>query len=242
MKKVISYTSIALIGLSMLACSPKKDKTEEIANNVSHITIDQVLNKMVKYNTTYDIDSNEYKTVAIGKYEWFAQNLRVTKLNDGTPILNITDNATWGKTKEPAYASYNNEKVNEVNGLLYNHKTVATQKICPEGWQVANDSVWTNLIKTVKGEEKAAIALKCSKVWGEEQEATNETGFSAVPAGFRERDGKFHIMGQNAIWWSATEHNENNGMYYFIDKNSSLNHSHIERTVGLNIRCVKEIK
>ncbi len=242
MKTIISYTSIALLGLSIIACAPKKDKSEEIANNVTHITLEQVINKTVQYNTAYDIDSNVYKTVTIGKYEWFAQNLRVTKLNDGTPIVNVTDNAEWKKTAVPAYASYNNETVNEVNGLLYNYKTVESKKICPEGWQVADDSVWTNLTKTLNGEEKAAIALKSTNVWGDEQEATNETGFSAVPSGFRERDGKFYIIGQNALWWSATEHNEKNGMYYYIDKNISLNHSHIERTVGLSIRCVKEIK
>lgn len=242
MKKNILYTTLAILGISIIACSPKKDNSEEIANNVSHISIDQVLNKMVKYNTAYDIDSNEYKTVTIGKYEWFAQNLRTTKLNNSKPITNITDNATWGKTNEPAYASYNNEKVNEVNGLLYNHKTIASQAICPEGWEVPTDSAWTDLANAFNGAEKAAIALKCSKVWSDDQQATNESGFSAVPSGFRERDGKFYIMGQNAFWWSASKHNENNGMYSYIDKNTSLNHSHIERTVGLSIRCVKRLQ
>jgi hypothetical protein len=39
-----------------------------------------------------------------------------------------------------AYASYNNETVNEVNGLLYNYKMLNPKNLS-EGWQVADDSV-----------------------------------------------------------------------------------------------------
>lgn len=241
MKKTIQYTTILFVGLSLFSCKNNSDKEKTLATNQSKITIDKALNSSIKYGVAYDIDSNEYKTVKIGKYEWFAQNLQVTKLNDSTPITNITDNKAWTAAKEPAYSNYNNSTDVTVNGLLYNHKTVATKKICPQGWEVASDSAWLNLADAFNGTDKAAIALKSANNWSE-QKATNESGFSALASGFRENNGEFNVMGEIGLWWSANEHNENNSMYFFIDKNTSLNHSHIDRKKGLSIRCVKEIK
>ena len=241
MKRIIKHTTILLTSFSIIACTSNiVDRSKENASNTSHLKIENVINQKLTYGIAYDIDSNAYKTIKIGKYEWFAQNLQTTKLQDGTPIKEITDNKEWSKSNEPAYCSFNNELAT-VNGLLYNHKVVLTKKICPQGWEIADDSVWTDLANACKGTDKAAIALKAVNVW-DGQEATNESGFSALPSGFRERDGKFHIMGENGLWWSATEHNEDNSMYCYIDKNVSLNHSHIPRTVGLSIRCVKLIK
>jgi uncharacterized protein (TIGR02145 family) len=241
MKKAFQYTSIIIASISLVACKGSIEKAKDLAAKVVNITIDKVVNPSVTYGTAYDIDSNVYKTIKVGKYEWFAQNLQTTKLQDGTPIKNVSDNDEWKASKEPAYCSYNNTKTASVNGFLYNHKVVATKKICPQGWEVASDSAWTNLAKSLNGDQKAGISLK-SKIGWDDQNATNESGFSAIPSGFRERDGKFYIMGENGLWWSATEHNEDNSMYYYIDNNTSLNHSHIYRKDGLSIRCVKLIK
>jgi len=240
MEKAFQYTSIILVGLSLVACNTP-DKTKELAAKVATISIDKVINASITYGTAYDIDSNAYKTVKIGKYEWFAQNLQTTKLQDGAAIKEVTDNKEWKKDLGPAYCSYNNSKTKSANGLLYNHKTIATKKICPKGWEVPTDSAWTDLSTSLKGDQKAGIALKAKIGWGE-QEANNESGFCAIPSGYRERNGKYYIMGENGFWWSATEHNADNSMYCYIDKNTSLNHSHIFRKDGLSIRCVKEIK
>jgi hypothetical protein len=69
----------------------------------------------------------------------------------------------------------------------------------------------------LNGEEKAAIALNL-RTFGDEQEATNETGFSAVPSGFR-TDGKLHYW-TKCVMGVATEHNEKNGIVLLLTKTS----------------------
>jgi hypothetical protein len=68
-----------------------------------------------------DIDGNTYKTVTIGKQVWFAENLRTTRLNDGTPITNLQENHDWVSAQEPAFCWYNNDFENYGNsyGNLY---------------------------------------------------------------------------------------------------------------------------
>jgi len=85
-----------------------------------------------------DIDGNVYKTIKIGKQRWLAENLRVTKYNDGTPLPNVTGDGAWGTLDSPAYTWYqNNQAANEIPfGALYNYFAVADSNslnICPLG-------------------------------------------------------------------------------------------------------------
>lgn len=239
MKKTLIIFAVAG---AFAACTAE---TKEVATQP--ISIEQAMNKQLTYDKAYDIDSNEYKTITIKEQTWFAENLRTVKFNDGTAIAEVTENEAWETTQEPAFAAFNNEmEAVSAHGLLYNYKTVESGNLCPEGWRVPTDEDWGKLIENAGGRENAAVALKAINVWGE-TEASNETGFSALPSGFRERNGNFYIMGDNGLWWSQTPRidkrndllDTHNGMYQSIDENTNVNQSHIARTVGLSVRCVK---
>jgi uncharacterized protein (TIGR02145 family) len=56
-----------------------------------------------------DLDNNIYRTCKIGNQVWLADNWACTKLNDGTPIPNVTDNTEWSGLSTGAYCNYNND-------------------------------------------------------------------------------------------------------------------------------------
>ena len=51
-----------------------------------------------------DIDGNEYKIIKIGNQWWMAENLKVTRYNNGDSIPNITKAEDWGNYSLVLYA------------------------------------------------------------------------------------------------------------------------------------------
>lgn len=104
-------------------------------------------------DTLTDADGNVYQAVRIGNQVWMAENLRVTKYNDGTAIPLVIDTLAWFSTTTPAYCYYYKNTVNETTikkyGALYNWYVVGStnpKKIAPAGWHVPTDSEWTILV------------------------------------------------------------------------------------------------
>ena len=191
-----------------------------------------------------DIDGNVYHTITIGTQVWMVENLKTTKYNDGTAIPLVTDNAAWRNLTTPGYCWYINNSIykNTPYGALYNWYAVNTGKLAPTGWHVPTDSEWTVLINYLGGNSVAGGKLKDSTYWTSTNTcATNTTGFSAIPSGFRNYDGTFNNMGDYGYWWGASTAGD------FIiswdcsvsDISSFLRNGNIF-DYGFSIRCVKD--
>jgi hypothetical protein len=106
-----------------------------------------------------DGDGNLYNVIKIGNQRWLKENLKTTKYNDGTAILNVTDNTTWISLGTGAYCDYANNSANSVTyGRLYNWYAVTStnpKNVCPKGWKVPTDSEWTTLTTYLGGESVA---------------------------------------------------------------------------------------
>ena len=88
---------------------------------------------VVETGSVSDIEGNTYKTVKIGNQWWTAENLRVTKFNDGSAITFIDENANdtlWSQANEPAYTTINNGQF----GLLYNYAVVESSLNISSFW------------------------------------------------------------------------------------------------------------
>lgn len=159
-----------------------------------------------------DIDGNVYPTVVIGTQEWMAANLRTTRYNDGTPIPNVTDPAAWNNLS-PSYCWYDNDVANkDLHGALYNWHTIYYQEqqdeICPPNFHLPSLGVWNALVDALGGSSLAGGALKEAGTahWDTPNVgASNRTGFTALPAGYRDSDGSFKAKGQFTFGW-CTDH------------------------------------
>ncbi|MBU1245218.1 fibrobacter succinogenes major paralogous domain-containing protein [Myxococcota bacterium] len=194
--------------------------------------------------TVKDVEGNVYKTVRIGHQVWFAENLRATKYNDGTPITLITDFQAWGKATAGAYSWYmNNIDYRPTWGALYNWKAVNTKKLCPKGWHVPVVEEWESMVNSLGGTPGARLKEVGTVNWLKNTtNVTNDTGFTALPSGTRfGSTGKFQSAGSSTAWWTATESNVKEAWYRGISDYSSLVWKYsFPKENGLSIRCVRD--
>jgi uncharacterized protein (TIGR02145 family) len=77
--------------------------------------------------------------------------------------------------------------------------------------------------------------------------ATNESGFSVLPGGFRDYVGSFYGIRDAAFFWSATESEFNNSFAYgrglrplivgYVIRSTFINYS--IKSGGASVRCLK---
>jgi uncharacterized protein (TIGR02145 family) len=153
-----------------------------------------------------DVDGNFYGVVKIGAQFWMSENLKTTKCNDGSMLPMVTDNTSWEGSSDGAYCWYNNNDAT-IYGAIYNWYAVNTRKLCPVGWHVPSDAEWATLITFLGGESVAGGKMKESGTlhWKDPNTgATNESGFSGLPGGYRIFDGRFLSINEYGVWWSST--------------------------------------
>jgi uncharacterized protein (TIGR02145 family) len=152
-----------------------------------------------------------------------AENLRVTKYRNGDAIPNVTGSVAWMELTSAAYCNYNNEeKYSKIYGRLYNdYAAHDSRNIAPVGWHLPTLNDWRILIYNAdpnavfqrdgRSDSNAGIKLKETGFthWTEAKSSisgTNETGFTAVPGGFRNpygRNNESRFVEGLGGWWSS---------------------------------------
>jgi uncharacterized protein (TIGR02145 family) len=194
-----------------------------------------------------DVDGNLYHSVIIGTQEWMVEDLRTTRTNDGTPIPLVTDTAAWRALTTPGFCYYGNDSVanKATYGALYNWYAVNTGKLAPVGWHVATDSEWSTLVLYLGDSAVAGGKLKETGTahWSSPNTgATNVTGFTALPGGYRTYTGAFTTIGTFDYWWtatplSATVSSHRHVMYASAGVGSG---STTHLSDGFSVRCVRD--
>jgi uncharacterized protein (TIGR02145 family) len=162
--------------------------------------------------TITDIDGNIYRTIQIGNQIWTIENLKVTRYHNGDTIPNVTNATAWSKLTTGAFCIFDNDSsYSAVYGRLYNwYAVIDSRNIAPSGWHVPSDAEWDTLIAYLGGESIAGGKMKeagTTKWASPNAGATNSSGFSALPGGYRYKDGRFSDMGNmgySAGFWSST--------------------------------------
>lgn len=192
-----------------------------------------------------DADGNVYESVKIGTQVWLTSNLKTTKFRDGTDIPNITDIQIWASPPTGGYCWYYNQiSFKDIYGALYNFLAVTdSRNICPEGWHVPTNDEWTILQNYLGGYLVAGAALKASTLWfNPNTGATNSSGFTALPGGYRDRYG-FNGTTIAGNWWTCTSsENVVNSAYSWtllLDRTSIISFITSNET-GNSVRCIKD--
>ncbi len=143
------YTCIIVISLSGLillgACS-KDEVTELLPVNDTPGWIK-------------DVEGNTYTTIRIGNQIWMAENLRVSKYNNGDPVPAGLGPQAWLHATTGASAIYPYVDLNGIHseaetvnayGRLYNWYAVTDARgLCPAGYRVPANEDWLQLIDYV---------------------------------------------------------------------------------------------
>lgn len=173
-------------------------------------------------------DKKTYKTVKIGTQTWMAQNLAYK-----------TSTGCW---------SYNNDQsIVALYGYLYDWNTAKT--VCPSGWHLPSTDEWIILANYLGGATVAGGKLKEKGTthWQSPNVgATNETGFTGIPGGYRYgKDGTFYNFSEYGHWWSSSLRAPGDvsaGVFYWTlrTKDTELSKSLLNDYSAAAVRCVKD--
>jgi uncharacterized protein (TIGR02145 family) len=197
---------------------------------------------ILQAQTVKDIDGNVYHTIKIGNQVWLVENLKTTKYRNGDSIPKIIDNRQWTGLATGAYSDIPGN--NLIYGKLYNWYTlIDSRNICPDGWHVPTDAEWENLIDFLGGKEIAGGKLKekGETHWISNNGATNLSGFTALPGGFRSNsDGSFYIFRERGFYWSISEHGASKaGTIFFYGNKNIVSLVGDYKKAGFSVRCIK---
>lgn len=209
-----------------------------------------------------DAEGNMYDLIYASGHYWMAENLKATKYRlQSIDIPKPATNEAWQTNMAGAYAIYDPEQTDGISsetqmeqayGLLYNwHAVNNSLGICPEGMKVPSKEDWQALIANSGGSETAGGKLKSGRTtpqwphprWDSPNEgATNESGFSGLPAGLRAGNtADFERLGAVAYWWSSSSWSGTGAYSYGAEYDTEAAFQRIrDQSVGLPVRCINE--
>src|SRR5690554_4894007 len=204
-------------------------------------------------------DGKVYQTVVIGNQVWMAENLAYL------PSVNMVADGSEDAAGSYYYVyGYDGTNVADAKatdnyatyGVLYNWTAAmdgeansttnpsGIQGVCPAGWHLPSEAEWTELTNYLGGTSVAGGKLKETGTthWNTPNTgATNETGFTALPGGYRGKSGTFADIGSYGYWWSATGGSATDawyrGLYY---GSSNVGRYDYYQEVGFSVRCVRD--
>lgn len=241
MKAVRIFASISIFAAVLYGC--KKDDNSPV-NPYNDKTF-AIFNPDKTYGTLTDQEGNIYKTINIGNQTWMAENLRTTIYRNGEAIPRVKGNSEWSYLSTGAFCNFNStEDIDTIAtfGRLYNWYTIAdSRKLAPNGWHVPTDEEWTTLINFLGGDSIAGGKMKEKEAphWiNPDPNATNESGFTALPAGIRDPEGNYYY---NCNFWSSTQADNIAAWdrYLSIGEDGCMRYTP-NKSYGFSVRCVKD--
>ncbi len=250
MRKIFLYSVLAF---GVVSCKKATTSTNSPTTIKTEINFKSIGNPVGVFGQgVTDIEGTRYKTVIINKQEWMAENLKVSKYNDGTSIQFDTSN--WSNKTTGLYSYYNNDKsMNDTYGKLYNwyvidNKNNGGKNICPSGWHVPNDNEWNTLVEYLGGSIIAGGKLKEIDTlnWKSPNlNATNTSLFTALPGGYKNTNNTFEGLRISANFWysdfpALPPFNTSPNSCLLLNNSVAFDKKPDYPFYGFSIRCIKD--
>lgn len=157
--------------------------------------------------------SRVYKTVKVNGKCWMAENLRYDGLGAASGI----------KNDDPTGEKY---------GRLYQWSATVRDNACPSGWRLPTDAEVSALLVSLGGNTVAAPKMKAINYWtfNESVPKTNTTGLGFIPV-------MYNLNANNTF--TNAYFLTNNGNYYRMNDNNSVDGPYGVGSWYVSIRCVK---
>lgn len=215
-----------------------------------------------------DAQNNNYSTVETGTQTWMAENLNAgiktdysnEQTDDGITEKYCYNNDDANCTTYGAFYQWA-EMVQYYNGATNTASwnpapSGNVQGICPAGWHLPSNDEWCileNYLETglnpscsntgwlgihAGGDMKET----CTSLWNTPNiGASNISGFSALPAGYRGEAGFTSNIGNGDSWWAASEESPSVGKARGIENGKAdiCNYGSGKKN-GFSVRCIKD--
>jgi len=198
-------------------------------------------------------DGQNYPSVQIGTQCWLARNMNI-----GAMIPGANSQQNDGTIEK--YCHGNSSANCDMYGGLYQWNemmqyvtTPATKGICFDGWHLPTDAEWCTL------EQYVDPTITCGSTgWrgvnggGKLKEtgtshwttpnagATNSSGFTALPGGFRDANGNFNSLAYTGDFWSSDENGSAawyRGLSYTLPQ---VYRYYCNKGYGFSVRCIQD--
>ncbi|NQV01160.1 MAG: hypothetical protein HQ542_00810, partial [Bacteroidia bacterium] len=140
------------------------------------------------------------------------------------------------------------------NEMMQYVTTEGTQGICPTGWHLPTDAEWCTLENYVDTGTVTcnSTGMRGTDAGGNLKEtgtthwqspntgATNSSGFTALPGGYRFIHGSFYHLTSNAYFWSSSEIGSSAFYRYLYNNFPFVCRNTYILTFGLSARCVRD--
>lgn len=201
---------------------------------------------------------HEYPTILIGEQCWLKENLNIGTQIHGSELP--IDNESIEK-----YCFENDSMNCERYGGLYTWDEMMQYAsagnlsgICPQGWHIPNNSDFEKLKDYTNG-STSCLQLFVNDMWAPispsetsstlTPEAFSESGFSAIPAGYKDTinnlftQSLFGTYFSSAHFWLSSESSAKKASCFQIHGSDyKYHHETINKNYGYSVRCIKNSK
>jgi len=177
-------------------------------------------------------DGKSYTAIKLGTQYWMSENLNYSIAG--------------------SYAYENSGNSASVYGRLYDWNTALSA--CPSGWHLPTDAEWrqlevflgmseaSSLLEWYRGEAEGGMLKEEGMLYWASPNAgaTNISGFTARPGGYRTPGGLFGGINTHAGFWSSTGNTDGKAIYRALHKDKiQAGRDWYDKGYGFSIRCVK---